>query len=149
MRKISGHRRKSAIWTAIRAHCQECAGNTAEVRRCDGRMRGYQCALHPYRISGVSKTGTDGLMLPIFHKTEVLKAIRSECLFCCNGNVPSVWCGDHGCSLFPYQRGTGSFTQVGKFAQKPARSGDDHDLSVNGKGMGDGASAPWFVARAR
>ena len=64
-------RKKSAIWRAIRERCLDCAGGSAAVHACDGKMIGYACALWPYRESSVPKTGPDGRMLDHFRKSEV------------------------------------------------------------------------------
>ena len=100
-------RKKSAqSRRAIRERCLDCAGGSAAIHACDGKMIGYACALWPYRGSSVPKTGPDGRMLDHFRKSEVLKAIRRECRFCCNDTDPRLACGDPSCTLAPYQRGT-------------------------------------------
>jgi hypothetical protein len=129
---MDDYRKKTAIWRAIKARCLDCAGSRDAVHDCDGKMIGYECALWPYREIGLPKVGADGRMLSHFHKPEVLKAIRRECHFCCNGSDPRIACGDPNCSLVPYQRGTASFLQVAKSDRERARSGVEVNITRQG-----------------
>jgi hypothetical protein len=121
-------RKKSAVWKAIRAYCLSCAGDRAEVARCDGQLVRYECSLHAYRHSSIKKTDSDGRLLGLFFKNPMLKAIRQQCFFCSNGYDPRIACGDPDCSLSPYQRGTSSFTHVAKSVRKGARSWGQMEL---------------------
>lgn len=97
---------KRDIMRAIRAKCVDCAETRTDIVECDGFFIGYVCALHSYR-PGVKhrRQGEEGKLLPEFRKSALLKAIRKECLFCCNNYDPSWCCSSPECSLYPYRRG--------------------------------------------
>jgi hypothetical protein len=129
------NRKKSAVWKAVRNFCLNCAGDRAAVARCDGQFIGHACSLHAYRNSSVRKTDPDGHLLGHFFKGPMLKAIRAQCVFCCNGYDPRIACGDPSCSLYPYQRGTSSFLHVGKSSGKEVRSAGETALHREDRGI--------------
>jgi hypothetical protein len=97
---------KAEIMRAIRAKCRDCAENLTVIEECDGEFIGYDCALHPYRPGvKVKRQGEDGKLLPEFRKSALLKAIRRECLFCCNNYDPGWCCSSPECSLYRFRRG--------------------------------------------
>jgi len=90
---------------AVRARCLACVGSAKDVRDCE-----EPCDLNPFRLG----RGVRG-------KGSILKAIRSYCLWCCDGQPSEVrLCPSVNCALYPYRDGRRQSTRTLTAEQRAA-----------------------------